>query len=318
MEKRLALGIDIGGTNTSFGVVDETGKILLKGAMPTTGHDTIEDYIAALKGNLAHLSGQVGREHIAGAGIGAPNGNHFTGEIVFAPNLPWKGILPLAKLVSEALGMKASLTNDAKAAAIGEMAYGAARGMKDFILVTLGTGLGSGFVSNGKIIYGHDGMAGELGHAIAVKEGRKCNCGRYGCLERYASATGVAITAELWLRERKEDSALRGHAGKISSRIVAGAAAKGDAMAIDIFEYTGKILGQALADAVTVTSPQAIIFFGGLAQAGKILLGPVRRHLEESLLPVYKNKISLIHSALPGADAAILGASALVWQAPGE
>ncbi len=312
MTNQLSLGIDLGGTNTSFGIVDANGCILVKDTMPTTGHDTIEDYIATLKIKLSPLFERVGKENIIGAGIGAPNGNFYTGEIVFAPNLPWHGVIPLAKLVSEALLLKTTVTNDAKAAAVGEMKYGAAKGMKDFIMVTLGTGLGSGFIANGQIIYGHDGLAGELGHTIAVRDGRKCNCGRLGCLERYASATGIVITAEEWLEERYDETILKTNKGKITAKLIHEAADQGDALALELYEFTAKILAQSLADAIAITSPQAIILFGGLAKSGELLMAPLRRHLEENLLSIYKNKVAILHSALQDADAAILGASALV------
>ncbi len=310
----LALGIDIGGTNTAYGIVNRRGEILMKGSLPTTGHATVADYIAAINTELSPLLEKLGRDNVVGVGIGAPNGNFYTGEIIFAPNLPWQGvIIPMANLVGEALGIKAILTNDANAAAIGEMAYGAARGMKDFILVTLGTGLGSGFVANGQMVYGHDGLAGELGHVIAERNGRKCNCGRYGCLERYASATGIVITAELWLAERTDETSLRGHNGKLTARMIQEAAQKGDTFALELYEYTAMILGQTLADMVAVTSPEAIVFFGGLANAGDMLLVPAKKHLEEQLLNIYKNKVKILKSGLPDADAAILGASALAW-----
>lgn len=309
----LALGIDIGGTNTSFGIVDRRGEIVFKGKMSTTGHQTVHQYIAALSRELAPVLEKAGKDNIVGIGVGAPNGNFFTGEIAYAPNLPWEGVIPMVKLLREALHFPVTLTNDANAAAIGEMAYGAAKGMKDFIVVTLGTGVGSGFVANGQMIYGHDGFAGELGHVIAVRDGRRCGCGRHGCLETYASATGIVRTAEEWLAERTGDSVLRQHQGKITAKQIHDAAEAGDKLAVDIFEFTGKILGQTLADAVAITSPQAIIFFGGLAKAGELIIGPVREHMEANLLKIYKNKISLLHSALPDADAAILGASALVW-----
>jgi glucokinase len=268
----------------------------------------------ALRETLVPLIEAFGKDNVVGAGIGAPNGNFFTGEIIFAPNLPWKGVvIPMAKMAQEALGVKATLTNDANAAAIGEMIYGAAKGMKDFILVTLGTGVGSGFVANGQLIYGHDGFAGELGHVIAVRNGRKCGCGRLGCLEAYTSATGIVHTAEQWLEERKEDSLLRAHRGAITSKLIHGLAEKGDPLALEIFEYTAEILGQTLADSVAITSPQAIIFFGGLAKAGDLLLKPVKKYLEANLLNIYQNKVQILQSALPDADAAILGASALVW-----
>lgn len=313
MTNSLALGIDIGGTGTAFGVVDRRGVIRTTGEMATKGHPTVYDYIAALKKELQILFDSVGRENIIGAGVGAPNANFFTGEIAYAPNLPWEGVIPLKKLLSEALEMPVTITNDAKAAALGEMIYGAAKGMKDFLLVTLGTGVGSGFVANGQIIYGHDGFAGELGHVIAVREGRRCGCGRYGCLEAYASATGIVRSAEEWLATRNDDTLLRAKQGAITAKEIYDAAQQGDVFALELFEFTGKILGQTLADAIAITSPQAIIFFGGLAAARELLLDPVRKHMEDNLLKIYKNKVDLLYSALPDADAAILGASALVW-----
>lgn len=312
MNQPLALGIDIGGTNTSYGVVDRRGRILAKGSMATKGGSVLE-YIDNLKAEVNKIMDEAGRENVIAAGVGAPNANFFTGEIAYAANLPWEGVIPLAKLIGEALHLKVTITNDANAAALGEMMYGAAKGMKDFILVTLGTGVGSGFVANGELIYGHDGFAGELGHVIAVRDGRKCGCGRNGCLERYSSATGIVITAEGWLQERKDESILRDSQGKLSAKLIHEAAEKGDKLALEIFDYTGKILGQSLADAVAITSPQAIIFFGGLAKSGPLLFNPVRKYLEENVLRVFKNKIMLVQSDLPDSDAAILGASALVW-----
>jgi glucokinase len=313
MTQPLTLGIDLGGTNTAYGIVDRRGNIITKGSLPTTGHGSIHQYIDVLKGEVWPAIQSVGMENIVGIGIGAPNGNFFTGEIAFAPNLPWTGVIPLAKMLTEALHLKTTLTNDANAAAIGEMTYGAAKGMNDFILVTLGTGIGSGFVANGAMIYGHDGFAGELGHVIAVRDGRKCGCGRFGCLERYASATGIVITAKEWLLERKDETILREQYETLTALSITDAALVGDKMALEIFEYTGKILGQTLADAVAITSPQAIIFFGGLAHAGELLFEPVRRHMENNLLHIFRNKVALLASALPGSDAAILGASALAW-----
>jgi len=315
MTQALALGIDIGGTNTIFGIVNKQGQILAQGSISTTAYPVIEDYIEALISGINKLTKNIPKGSIIGIGIGAPNGNFYTGEITFAPNLPWKGIIPLAKLIGDALQVKATLTNDANAAAIGEMTYGAAKGMKDFIMVTLGTGLGSGFVANGQLIYGHDGLAGELGHVIVEPRGRKCGCGRHGCLERYASATGIVITAEEWLLSHNDETPLRKHASKITARNIHEAALKGDSFALEIFEYTGKILGFALANAVAITSPEAVILFGGLAQSGEILFKPVRYHMEDNMLNIYKNKVKLLASALPDADAAILGASALAWQA---
>ncbi len=309
MMREQVLGIDIGGTNTKFGIVNKRGEILVSGGMATTGHNTPAEFVAALKSELGPL---LQNHHISGVGIGAPNGNYYTGEIKFAPNLPWHGVIPMAALMQEALGVKTALTNDANAAAIGEMTYGAAKGMKDFILVTLGTGLGSGFVANGQLIYGNDGFAGELGHVIAVRDGRMCGCGRKGCLETYASATGIVRSAKEWLLASDNKSVLR-HQQEITSESIHAAAMEGDNMALDLFAYTGKILGQTLADAIAITSPEAIIFFGGLANAGELLFSHVQRHMEENLLNIYQNKVSLIMSALPGSDAAILGASALAW-----
>ncbi len=313
MTQPLVLGIDIGGTNTSFGIVNRRGEIVTKGSMSTTGHPSTTDYFAAMKQVLTPLIDEFGKENINGIGIGAPNGNFFTGEIVFAPNLPWRGVIPIAKTVTDMLGIKATLTNDANAAAIGEMMYGAAKGMKDFILVTLGTGVGSGFVANGQMIYGHDGFAGELGHVIAVRDGRKCGCGRLGCLEAYASATGIVRTANEWLEQRNTETSLRKNKGSLTAKMIQEAADQGDSFALELFDYTGKILGQTLADMVAITSPEAIIFFGGLAQAGDLLLGPVHRYMEENMLNIFQNKVALLQSALPDADAAILGASALAW-----
>ena len=313
MTQPLALGIDIGGTNTCFGIVDRRGQILSQGRMPTSVYKTVQEYIGALCKEVSLFIDEAGNENVIGVGVGAPNGNFFTGEIANAANLPWGGVIPLAKLIGDILHKKVTVTNDANAAAIGEMMYGAAKGMKDFIVVTLGTGVGSGFVANGQLIYGHDGFAGELGHVIAVRDGRSCGCGRRGCLETYASATGIVRSANEWLAEREDETLLRKDKGLLTSQHIFEAAEKGDAMALELFEYTGKILGQTLADAVAITSPEAIIFFGGLAKAGDMLMRHVQRYTEANLLNVYKNKVSLLYSALPNADAAILGASALVW-----
>lgn len=313
MTKPFVIGIDIGGTNTALGLADRRGQILVQSSIATTAYPTVAQYIAAIEKEVLVFTERAGADNINGIGVGAPNGNFYTGEIADAPNLPWRGTIPLAAMLSNTLNYKVTLTNDANATAMGEMMYGAARGMKDFIMVTLGTGVGSGFVANGQVIYGHDGFAGELGHAIAVRDGRACGCGRKGCMERYCSATGIVITANEWLAERQDASALRAYEGKITARHIHDAAQAGDKLALDIFEYTGMILGQSLANAVAITSPQAIIFFGGLAKAGDILLKPVRKHLEDNLLFVYQGKVELIPSALPDADAAILGASALAW-----
>ncbi len=310
--QNLAIGIDIGGTNTSIGLVNRRGEIIAYDQVKTAGEATIGGFIDKLKAALTPLIEQEGMQHIAGIGVGAPNANFYTGEIANAANLPWKGIIPFSRLMSEALGLKTVVTNDANAATIGEMTYGAAKSLKDFIMVTLGTGVGSGFVANGELIYGHDGFAGELGHIISVRDGRSCGCGRKGCLETYSSATGIVRTAKEWLSQRDDATVLR-TLPDLTARDIHEAASNGDAFALELFDFTGKILGQTLADVVAITSPQAIIFFGGLAQAGRLILEPTQRYMEENLLFIYRNKITFLESALPAADAAILGASALAW-----
>lgn len=314
MMQTYALGIDVGGTNTAFGLVNRRGEIIEKGTLPTSIWSTVQDFVDAISERLKPIVEMVGHNNIAGIGVGAPNGNFYTGEIAFAPNLPWRGVIPLARLLQDALHLPCTLTNDANAAAIGEMAYGTARGMSDFLVVTLGTGLGSGFVANGKVIYGHDGFAGELGHVIAVRDGRNCGCGRNGCLETYCSATGLVRTANIWMQERNDDSELRSvNANELKAHHIQRAAANGDRLALEIFDYTARILGQTLADTVALTSPEAIIFFGGMAKAGDILLAPTRKYMEQNMLNIFANKVAFHLSALPDADAAILGASALVW-----
>lgn len=313
-----AIGIDIGGTNTKFGIVDHRGDTLYRGVIATNKYEDIDPYLDELHEALAPAIEEVGGvETIKGIGIGAPNGNYYSGTIEYAPNLPWKGIIPLAKLVQDRFGLPAALTNDANAAAVGEMLYGAARGMKDFIMITLGTGVGSGIVANGQLILGHDGFAGELGHTIIIPGGRlHWSTGHKGSLEAYASATGLSMTALEFLDQRpNEKSLLRNYAGaEIDSRLVNECAINGDAIAKDVYAFTGKILGQALANFVMFSSPEAIILFGGLTKAGDMILKPTKEEMEKNLLPIFQNKIKLIFSELKEADAAILGASALVWE----
>jgi glucokinase len=309
----LALGIDIGGTNTKFGLVDRRGDIVEKGQMSTTGFDTVQEYIAELANNIRPLLARAGTGNVKGIGVGAPNANYYTGEIVYAANLSWKGIIPFASLLKQSIHLDVTITNDANAAALGEMMYGVAKGMKEFIMITLGTGVGSGFITHGQLVYGDDGFGGEFGHVIAIRDGRQCGCGRKGCLETYTSATGIVRTAREWLEERGEDSLLRHYGDNLTAQDIQEAAAASDPVALEIFEYTGKILGQCLADAVAITAPKAIVFFGGLARAGELILGPTRRHMEENLLHVHKNRVEFLQSALPDSDAAILGASALAW-----
>ena len=317
MEKPYVVGIDIGGTNTVFGVVDARGTVLYSGSIKTGKYAEIEEYVTALGQGLTQIIDQVGGpEKIKGIGVGAPNGNYFNGCIEFAPNLPWKGKIPLAQLISEKVGgIPVALTNDANAAAIGEMTYGAARGMKDFIVITLGTGVGSGIVINGQLVYGHDGFAGELGHVIVRRNGRQCGCGRQGCLEAYTSATGVARTAREFMEIRKEDSVLREiDPADITSKEVYDAAMKNDKLALEIFEMTGKMLGEAFADFVAFSSPEAIILFGGLTKAGDLIMDPVKRAMDANMLKVYEGKTKLLVSQLKESDAAVLGASALGWE----
>ena len=316
MEKPYVVGMDIGGTNTVFGIVDSRGTVLASDSIKTHQFEKVEDYVDAVCERMRPLLEQFGgSDKIKGMGVGAPNGNYYSGTIEFAPNLPWKGIIPLAAMFEERLGIPTALTNDANAAAIGEMTYGAARGMKDFIMITLGTGVGSGIVINGQLVYGHDGFAGELGHVIVDKEGRICGCGRKGCLETYCSATGVARTAREFLVARSEPSLLRNvPAEEIQSKDVSDAAVKGDKLAQDIFEFTGDILGRALANFIAFSSPEAIILFGGLAKSGDYIMKPIQKAMEDNVLNIFKGKTKILLSQLKDADAAVLGASALGWE----
>ncbi len=313
----LAIGIDIGGTGTKFGIVDRDGNVLFSGEMSTKKHAEVNTFIDDLFVQLSALiekAGGIGR--MKGIGVGAPNGNFYTGTIEYAPNLPWKGIIPLAKLIENKFKLPVTLTNDANAAAIGEMMYGAAKGMKDFIMITLGTGVGSGIVANGHLIYGHDGFAGELGHTIVIPDGRiHQGTGKKGSLESYASATGVRYTALEMLEKSDTPSILREiPKDEIDSKKVYEAAIQGDELARYIYDFTGRILGLALANAVMFSSPEAIVLFGGLTKAGDLILKPTRDYMEENLIQVFQNKVKILISHLKESDAAILGASALVWE----
>lgn len=318
MSQQLVVGIDIGGTNTKFGVVDRRGNILCDGRMLTNQYEDVNDFLDELHQHLSVLIEQAGgMENIKGIGVGAPNGNYYTGNIEYAPNLRWKGIVPLASLLEQKFGVPTVLTNDANAAALGELIYGAARGMKDFIVITLGTGVGSGIVANGQLIYGHDGFAGELGHCIVIPDGRPHpGTGALGSLEAYASATGVTASALEFLATRPDTpSILREHSKEeINSKVIYEAAMKGDPLAREVYEFTGKILGEALANFVMFSSPEAIILFGGLTKAGDLIMKPVREHMEKNVLPIFQNKVKLLFSELKESDAAILGASALAWE----
>ena len=318
--KPYVIGLDLGGTNSVFGIVDSRGEIKATTAIKTQGYDKVEDYVDACVDALQVIIDQVGGiEKIKAMGIGAPNGNFYNGTIEFAPNLAWahNGVVPLAKLFSERLNdIPVGLTNDANAAAIGEMIYGVARGMKNFIVITLGTGVGSGIVVNGQLLYGSDGFAGELGHVTMVREGgRTCGCGRTGCLEAYCSATGVARTARGLLATTQEPSLLREmDPEKITSLDVSIAAGKGDRLAKEIYEFTGHMLGEACADFAAFSSPEAFIFFGGMTKAGNLIMDPIKRSYDEHVLKVFKGKAKFLVSGLDGASAAVLGASAIGWE----
>lgn len=318
MSKPYVVGIDIGGTNTVFGIVDARGVVIASSSIKTQKHSTIDAYIDELYDELTKLiKANDAVDKIHGIGIGAPNANYYSGMIEAGVNLPWPTPIPLAQLVSEKFGIPVAITNDANAAAIGEMTYGAARGLKDFIMITLGTGVGSGIVINGQLVYGHDGFAGELGHTIMKRSnGRLCGCGRTGCLEAYCSATGVARTAREFLEIRTEPSLLRNiPIDEITSKDVYDAAIAGDKIAKDIFDYTGNILGEALADFTVFSAPEAFILFGGLAKSGDLLMKPLKNSLEKNMMKVWKGKVKVLLSELKEADAAVLGASALGWEA---
>lgn len=315
--KPYAVGIDIGGTNTVFGIVDRTGKVVAKGSIKTKGYKDFNDYLDHLEEGLSKLiSDSDAKDKISGIGIGAPGANYHTGEIVNAANLNWGENVPLAWMVSQRFGgLPVTVTNDANAATMGEMVYGAAKGMKDFVMITLGTGVGSGIVSNGKLIYGHDGLAGELGHVVIERtNGRPCGCGRKGCLETYCSSTGVVRTAKEFLKS-DEPSLLRDKdIEKLTSKDVYDAAMAGDKMAKEIFDYTGKMLGEALADFTAFSSPEAFILFGGLMRSGDLLMEPLKKSFDEALLFIYKEKPKILVSELNEDDGAVLGASALGWE----
>ena len=319
--KPYVIGLDLGGTNSVFGIVDARGEIKATTAIKTGGYTTAEAYADAAVEALLPIIEQVGGlETIKAMGIGAPNANYYKGTIEFAPNLPWahEGIVPLGQMFSDRLGgIPVALTNDANAAALGEMVYGVARGMKNFIVITLGTGVGSGIVANGQLLYGCDGFAGELGHVTMVRgeEGRSCGCGRKGCLEAYCSATGVARTAREMLANSVRPSLLRNiKPENITSLDVSIAAGKGDELANEIFQFTGKMLGEACADFAAFSSPEAFIFFGGLVKAGELIMKPIREAYDAHVMPVFRGRAQFLVSGLDGASAAVLGASAVGWE----
>ena len=314
MAKPYVIGIDMGGTNTVFGIVDARGNVIASSSIKTAKHSDFNDYIDELHTELTRLiEDNDAVDKINGIGIGAPNGNYYTGMIDQAPNLPWPMPIHLAEMVTKKFGIPCLITN---AAAIGEMTYGVARGMKDFIMITLGTGVGSGIVVNGQMVYGHDGFAGELGHVIVKRtNGRVCGCGRTGCLEAYCSATGVARTAREFLELRDDPSKLRDYdIETITSKDVYDCAMAGDKLAKEIFNYTGTILGEALADFTNFSSPEAFVLFGGLTKSGDLIMNPVKEAFERNVLGIYKGKVKILISELKESDAAVLGASALGWE----
>ncbi len=313
--KELTVGIDIGGTNTKYGIIDREGNVLIQGNIQTTAHEEFGDYFNAMASALHENFKKLPSDsRISGIGIGAANGNYYSGNIEHATNLKWKGILPLAKMFKEEFHVPCILTNDANAAAVGEMVYGNAKKMKDFVVVTLGTGLGSGFVCGGALLNGHHGIAGELGHTSVNPTGRYCNCGKRGCLETYVSATGIKRTVYKLLADHLEGSELRGISfDNLNTKMITEAAHRGDIVANAAFEYTGRILGMKLAETVVHTDPEAVFLFGGLSMAGDLIFKPTIKHMEANLMPIFRGKVKVLSSALQNQVAPILGASSLVW-----
>lgn len=311
----VAIGVDIGGTNTVFGFVERSGTCIREASMETRAQDPPEAFITRLHAAIVEASDALpGRPAIRGIGIGAPNANYYRGTVEYPPNLSWKGVVDVVGLVKKLIDVPVAITNDANAAALGEGMFGAARGMKDYIVITLGTGVGSGLVANGHLIYGHDGFAGELGHVIVDPGGRECGCGRRGCLETYASAGGICRTVFEILAASRDESVLRSVPfDQLTAKKVTEAAKTGDRVALEAFDRTARILGAKLADAVAHTSPEAIILFGGLANAGDLIIGPTKKYMESCMLNIFKNKVKVLPSGLTAGNTAVLGASALIW-----
>ena len=313
-KKDLVLGIDIGGTNSAFGFVDKNGKCILDSSIPTLPQNPAEDLFNRLDKKVEEVFKKISKDNnLIGIGIGAPNANYYKGTVELPPNLSW-GIVNVVEIVKLYYDLPCAITNDANAAAIGEMKFGTAKGMKDFILITLGTGVGSGIVVNGELVYGADGFAGEIGHTIYDPNGRECGCGRRGCLETYASATGIKRTVFELFAELNEESELRNISfNQLTAKMISEAALKGDKIALRAFDYTGKVLGLKLADSIAHTSPEAIILFGGLALAGDLIFHPTKKYMDENLLNIFKNKVRLLPSKLTKGNTAVLGAAALIW-----
>jgi len=312
--KEVVVGVDIGGTNSRFGFIDNAGNMLGKGSILTTDYELFEDFNQAFLNEVNRVAGTIEGISLKGYGIGAPNGNYYTGSIDNAPNLSWKGKILFAEIIKSKTGLPAYLTNDANAAAIGEKVFGNAKGMNDFIVITLGTGLGSGIFCGGQLLYGYTGFAGELGHTIVAEGGRQCGCGRRGCIETYASATGIVKTVFELLNGKSDDSVLRGmEKSSIDSKSIYEAAVSGDRLALEAFDYTGNVLGKALANATAFSSPEAIFLFGGLANSGEYIFKPTIKYMEESMLNNFKGTVKVLPSGLKENSAAVLGAAALCW-----
>lgn len=312
--QQVSAGIDIGGTNTAIGIVDDNANILAEISFPTSGYPVFEEYVSNISNTIKDLLSKAGSGlELRGIGVGAPNGNYYEGTIEKAPNLPWKDTVYLAREFQKYFSCKVVVTNDAKAATIGEMVYGGAKGMKNFAMITLGTGLGSGIVANGQLIYGADGFAGEYGHSIAIENGRQCGCGRRGCLETYCSATGIKRTVYELLASERDESKMRSIPFEtLTSKDIYDFAKQGDKIALKAFDFTAEILGKKLADLATILSPEAVFLFGGLALAKDLIVEPTQKYMEQNLLPVYRGKIKVLPSALLGTNIAVLGAAALV------
>ena len=312
--KEVVAGIDIGGTNTVLGLVEKTGNIIAEGNLKTMDYPDIHDFVSTLYATIKEMIEANPGFKLAAIGIGAPNANYHRGTIKLAPNLAWKGIVPIAELIKKKVDVAVAITNDAKAAAIGEMLFGGAKKMKDFIILTLGTGLGSGIVINGEVLYGHTGFAGELGHTTIVPGGRDCGCGRQGCFETYGSASGLVRTVFNFLSEMKEESTLRDiPPSQLTSKMIADAAAENDPIALEALDYTAEMIAFGIANAIGFSSPEAVFLFGGLAQAGELLFSPIREYVNQKVMPVYKGTVKILASGIPENNAAVLGAAALAW-----
>jgi len=312
--KDVVAGIDIGGTNIIFGLVDDSGNVIAEERLKTVEFPDIKDYISAQHTAIKKMLDNNTGHRLIGLGVGAPNANYHKGTIELAPNLAWKGIVPLAAYLKEKVNVPVIITNDANAAAMGEMIFGGAKGMRDFIVLTLGTGLGSGIVVNGEVVYGHTGFAGELGHVIIVPGGRECGCGRRGCFETYASASGLVRSVLNLLSERREESALRDlPPSELTSKMIVEQAEKGDRIALEAINYTAEMLALGIINAITFSSPGAVFLFGGLVKAGELLLAPVRTYVDQNVMPIFRGSVKILPSGISEANAAVLGAAALAW-----